>query len=217
MKSTFLIKVRQNGSRNAKAGIDVVASEYGINGALFFVAGKVVPEIVERDRILLRVHVVGRDPGEIVEAPVHQVPHIRPPVNCMHDHTDQMMMVTGTGDDLDKVGCTVIARLAAIDAGIPPEDLIAINQIMLWMRGCLWDNVYLSATDLMQKRQTHAIATEDSEITRAGVMIRSEQAMGIHIMGVQQAQLMGSLVHLGHKARKITCQGIGNGYGCIIA
>src|SRR5579859_7863970 len=84
LEPTGLVKVAQNGVGDAVACEDIVATASRCDGTFFLVADKVVPQVVKRDGILLGIHVMGRNPGEAVKAPVHEVAHICPPIVCMH-------------------------------------------------------------------------------------------------------------------------------------
>src|SRR5437660_3213013 len=90
-----------------------------------------------------------RNPAEIVEAPVHEVAHICPPVVSVHGHANQMVVVACDGDDLDKVGGAIIARFTTIHAGIPEEKLVAVEQWMAGMLVRLRYNIGFSAADLV--------------------------------------------------------------------
>ena len=122
-----VVKVAQDGIGDGIAGVDVVATVGGGDGAIFLVTGEVVPEVVIGDGILYGIHIVGRYPGEVVKAPIHEVAHICPPVVGMHSDAYEVMMVACDGDDLDKVGGTIITWFAGIDAGVPEEELITVE------------------------------------------------------------------------------------------
>src|SRR5260370_32598755 len=163
--------IRHDRARDAKTGVDVVTpSIAGRNGTLFLVAGKIVPQGVEGDGILRRIHVMRRYPLEIVKAPVHQVAHIRPPVVGVHHHTDEVMVIARTRDDLNKVGGSVIPWFPTVDAGIPEEELVAVDERNGLMVSPLGNNVGQSPTNLMNNRAIHAILAQYSEIVSAGIV-----------------------------------------------
>src|SRR6266849_8828963 len=94
LQAAPVIKVAQDQSGDAKAGVNIVTSLIrSRNGVLFLISSEVVPEEVEGDG-MLEVYVIGRDPLEGVETPVHQIAHVGPPVDSVDGDADQVMVVS---------------------------------------------------------------------------------------------------------------------------
>lgn len=87
------IEVWQDGSGDTVTCIDVVAATIdGGNGVGLLVSCEVVGLVIVDNRVL-EVHIVGRDPGEVVEAPIQQITHICPEVIAVDDNTNQVAVI----------------------------------------------------------------------------------------------------------------------------
>ena len=125
------------------------------------------------------VQVVWRDPGIGIEAPVHQVAHIGPPVDGVDGDADEMMVIAHTGDDLYKIGGGIIARFARVNAWIPPYKLIAVEEVMCGMLAGLIDMIVEGPTDLINPGDTQTVQAKDRQIMSTAIMSRLLQPVGI--------------------------------------
>ena len=93
VKAAVAIEVLQDGASNTVASVDVVTAAVGSrNGDLFFIASKVIPEIVEGNG-LVGVSIFRGNPGIVIEAVVHEIAHIGPPIVGMYDDSDEVFAV----------------------------------------------------------------------------------------------------------------------------
>src|SRR2546427_11326963 len=107
-----------------------------------------------------------------------------------------MAMVACAGNDLEEIGCSIPARFAAIDTGIPPQKLVLVGHVMFVVLIILGNIVLPGATDGMNKRYIQAIFCQQGEVMCAGKLPRCKQAMGILVVSIMQSQLRGFLIHL---------------------
>ena len=153
-QAAVLIEVRQDRARNGIATVDVITL-IGCerNADIRCITGEVVPQISIRNNLAGRVHIARRDPGVVIEAVVHQVAHIRPPVIGMDDYADQMVIVACHRHDLYKIRNAVKAGFTTVYAWKPPEKLIFIEQHPFAMLATRGDVIGFAATDLLEQRE----------------------------------------------------------------
>src|SRR5579875_3305610 len=114
----------------------------------------------------------------------------------MHNHADQMPMVARHSHHLDKIRGTVVARLAAGHARIPPEKLILVEQHTSAVLTTRRNMIRPTATDLLNNGNAQSILAKHRQIARTRILAGIKQAMRVDKMRVAQAEFLGLLVHL---------------------
>ena len=82
----------------------------------------------------------------------------------MHGDADEVMPIANTGDNLHEVAATIPAGLASINARVPPQELVAVNHVVVGMGVGFRHIIGTSSADRKQRWIVKGVASEHGEI-----------------------------------------------------